>query len=65
VLLCECLELLDDRYAIYGFSGYTHMRCELFRVKGFDEPYGEAVHDRISGIRLRLIGVRSPKDGSR
>jgi nitric oxide reductase NorD protein len=51
VLLCECLELLGDRYAIYGFSGYTHMRCELFRVKGFDEPYGEAVHDRISGIR--------------
>jgi len=51
VLLCESLELLGDRYAIYGFSGYTHMRCELFRVKGFDEPYAEAVHDRISGIR--------------
>ena len=51
VLLCESLELLGDRYAIYGFSGYTHMRCELFRVKGFDEPYAEPVHDRISGIR--------------
>ncbi len=51
VLLCESLELLGDRYAIYGFSGYTHMRCELFRVKEFDEPYAEAVHDRISGIR--------------
>jgi nitric oxide reductase NorD protein len=51
VLLCESLELLGDRYAIYGFSGYTHMRCELFRVKGFDEPYDEAVHARIGGIR--------------
>lgn len=51
VLLCESLELLGDRYAIYGFSGFTHMRCELFRVKGFDEPYGPEVHARISGIR--------------
>jgi len=51
VLLCESLELLGDRYAIYGFSGYTHMRCELFRVKAFDEPYDQVVHHRISGIR--------------
>ncbi len=51
VLLCESLELLGDRYAIYGFSGYTHMRCELYRVKGFDESYDQTVHHRISGIR--------------
>jgi nitric oxide reductase NorD protein len=51
VLLCESLERLGDRYAIYGFSGYTHMRCDLFRVKGFDEPYDTPVHHRISGIR--------------
>jgi nitric oxide reductase NorD protein len=51
VLLCEAMELLGDRYAIYGFSGFTHMRCELFRVKGFDEPYDERVEARISGIR--------------
>jgi nitric oxide reductase NorD protein len=51
VLLCEALELLGDRYAIYGFSGYTHMRCEAFRVKTFAEPYDTQVQDRISGIR--------------
>ena len=51
VLLCESLEMLGDRYAIYGFSGYTHSRCELFRVKAFEDAYDEAVHDRISGIR--------------
>jgi nitric oxide reductase NorD protein len=51
VLLCESLERLRDRYAIYGFSGYTHMRCDAFRVKGFDEPYDCAVHARIAGIR--------------
>ncbi|MGE5152546.1 MAG: nitric oxide reductase activation protein NorD [Bdellovibrio bacteriovorus] len=51
VLLCESLERLGDRYAIYGFSGYTHMRCELYRVKAFNEPYDQTVHHRISGIR--------------
>ena len=41
VLLCETLETLGDRYAIYGFSGTTRKRCELFRIKRFDEPYDE------------------------
>ncbi len=53
VLLCEALERLGDRYAIYGFSGTTRKRCELFRVKTFDEPYGDEVKARISGIRAQ------------
>jgi hypothetical protein len=53
VLLCEALELLGDRYAIYGFSGTTRKRCELFRIKTFDEPYGDEVKARISGIRAQ------------
>jgi nitric oxide reductase NorD protein len=51
ILLCEALERLGDRYAIYGFSGITRKRCDLFRIKTFDEPYGEEVKGRISGIR--------------
>ena len=35
VLLSEALEILGDRYAIYGFSGTTRKRCELFRIKTF------------------------------
>jgi nitric oxide reductase NorD protein len=50
VLLCEVIETLGDRYAIYGFSGMTRKRCELFRIKRFDEPYNEEVRARISGI---------------
>jgi nitric oxide reductase NorD protein len=53
VLLCEALETLGDRYAIYGFSGMTRKRCEVYRVKSFDEPYDEEVRARISGIRPR------------
>jgi len=51
VLLCEALEILGDRYAIYGFSGMTRKRCELYRIKRFDEPYDEDVRQRIAGIR--------------
>ncbi len=50
VLLAEALEVLGDRYAIYGFSGITRKRCEIFRVKSFDEPYTPAVKARIAGI---------------
>jgi len=50
VLLCESLEILGDRYAIYGFSGVTHERCELYKVKEFDEEYSSEVKARISGI---------------
>ena len=53
LLLCEALEALGDRYAIYGFSGITRKRCELYRIKRFDESYGEEVRARISGIRAQ------------
>ena len=41
VMLCEALEVLGDRYAIYGFSGLTRKRCEIYRIKRFDEEYDE------------------------
>ena len=50
VLLAEALEVLGDRYAIYGFSGVTRRRCEVYRIKRFDEPYDQAVRERIAGI---------------
>lgn len=53
VLLCEALETLGDRYAIYGFSGTTRKRCELYRIKQFNEPYNDLVKARISGIRAQ------------
>jgi nitric oxide reductase NorD protein len=57
VLMAEALEALGDRYAVYGFSGMTRNRCDLYRVKGFDEPYAESVKRRIAGIE--------PKDYTR
>ena len=57
VLLAETLETLGDRYAIYGFSGMARKRCEIYKVKGFDEAYNDEVRGRISGIE--------PKDYTR
>jgi nitric oxide reductase NorD protein len=57
ILLCEALEILGDRYAIYGFSGMTRKRCELYRIKEFDEPYNNEVKARICGVE--------PKDYTR
>lgn len=51
VLLCEALETLDDRYAVYGFSGMTRQRCEIYRIKDFDDAYDEMTRGRIAGIR--------------
>ncbi len=51
ILLSEVIEILGDRYAIYGFSGMTRKRCELFRIKAFDDTYDEEVKARISNIQ--------------
>jgi len=51
VMLCEALETLGDRYAIFGFSGITRKRCEIYPVKRFEEPYSDAVKRRIAGIQ--------------
>ena len=53
IMLCEGIEALGDRYAIYGFSGWTRTRCDIYRVKGFDDPYDAAVRARIAGIEAK------------
>ena len=53
VLLCEALQILGDRYAIYGFSGMTRKRCELYRIKHINESYSDEVRARIAGIEPR------------
>ena len=53
VMLCEALEKLGDAYAIYGFSGWTRTRCDIYRIKGFVDSYDEAVRARIDGIEAK------------
>ena len=57
VLLSEALETLGDRYAIYGFTGNTRKRCEVYPVKTFEQPYDDKTKGRIANI--------SPQDYTR
>jgi nitric oxide reductase NorD protein len=50
LIMSEAMQVLQDRFSIYGFSGRTRRRCELFRIKGFDEPYGDKVKQRIANL---------------
>lgn len=50
ILLCEALQLLNDNYAIYGFSGWGHKRCEIYPIKRFDEQYDDSIRAKIAGI---------------
>lgn len=50
VLMCEALEELEDKYAIFGFSGKTRKQCDFYIIKRFDEEYGEEVKQRIAGM---------------
>tara|TARA_Y100000590_G_scaffold454884_1_gene602484 strand:+ start:149 stop:2332 length:2184 start_codon:yes stop_codon:yes gene_type:complete len=51
ILLCESLEILGDKYSIYGFSGKTRNACEVYLIKDFEEKYNLQVKGRISNIK--------------
>jgi nitric oxide reductase NorD protein len=51
VLLAEALEVSQDRYGIYGFSGMRRSRCELYHIKHPEEDYDDVVQRRIAGIK--------------
>ncbi len=50
ILMGEALQVLGDRFAIYGFSGMRRSRADFYRIKEFSEPYSEEVKGRIAGI---------------
>jgi nitric oxide reductase NorD protein len=51
ILLAEVLQILGDRFAIYGFSGMTRKRCELYKIKAIDEDYNDEIKARIANIQ--------------
>ena len=60
VLICEAMETLGDRYAIYGFSGMRRLRCEVFPIKDIDQPYNDEVRERIGSIAPREYTRMAP-----
>jgi nitric oxide reductase NorD protein len=50
VLVCEALDALGDRYNLLAFSGEGPRGVDLRLLKGFAEPYGQSVRERIAGL---------------
>ncbi len=50
-IMAQALEQLGDRYGIYGFSGYGRKKVEFLRIKSFEEPLGDAVWQRLGGLK--------------
>ncbi len=53
IILSNAISRLGDRFAIYGFSGISRKRCEIFKVKSFEEVYNHNIDERISGIEAK------------
>ena len=50
-IMAEALAVLDDPYAIYGFSSEGRFRVDMFSVKDFNEPYDEKVRYRLGNLQ--------------
>tara|TARA_B100000315_G_scaffold259255_1_gene314530 strand:+ start:2251 stop:5031 length:2781 start_codon:yes stop_codon:yes gene_type:complete len=60
ILLCESLEALGDRYAIYGFSGRSRHDVRFTVLKEFDHAYDGRCKQRIGAIEP----VHQNRDGA-
>lgn len=50
VMFGEALTMLNDRYAIYGFSGSTRKNCEFYTVKDFSDAWDDDTKQRLGGL---------------
>ena len=53
VLLCEALDAVGDRYALYAYSGQGRRAVEVQTIKGFDERLGTTTAQRLGGLSPR------------
>lgn len=51
IVLCEAIGEAAERFAVHGFSSNGRHEVEYFRVKDFDEPFGEAQAQRVLALR--------------
>jgi len=54
VLICEAIEAIGDRCAIWGFSGYGRDQVAFYIAKELDEPFTETVRERIGRLSWKM-----------
>jgi nitric oxide reductase activation protein len=60
VLLCEALEAVGDRYALYGYSGQGRGQVDFLVIKDFDDQLGGKAAQRLGG----LAPMQQNRDGA-
>jgi len=60
IIMCEALEAIGDRYAIYGFSGASRNDVKFYVVKDFDDEYGDMIKGRIG----HMSSLMQNRDGA-
>jgi len=60
VLLCEALEAVGDRYALYGYSGQGRGQVDFLVIKDFDDRLDREAAQRLSG----LAPMQQNRDGA-
>lgn len=68
LVLAEALAAAGDDFGLFAFASDTRLRVRCYRIKGFDETYGEASRQRLlalqperytrMGAAIRHVGVR-------
>lgn len=51
IVMAEALEVLGDKYAIYGFNSDKRDKVNFYVVKDFEEPYTLEVKQRFGGLQ--------------
>lgn len=51
VMFAEGLRTLGFPHAFYAFGNTHPQEAQFYRIKGFEEPYGEAVYKRLGNLR--------------
>ncbi len=54
VLICEAVDAIGDRAAIWGFSGYGRDQVAFYVAKEFDEPFDQRARERIGRIGWKM-----------
>lgn len=53
-LVADAMDKIGDNFAIHGFDSNGRNDVEYYRLKDFDEPYGERARARLAGMTGQL-----------
>ena len=54
VVAAEALDALGDRFAVYGYSGFSREEVAFFIAKTFSEPFNDRVRAQVGGLSFKM-----------